>query len=195
MGLFGPTKKNRFVEDVPGETAQDRLAHYVQQSGQQSGQPESEPESGRKKGSFLGRANSRQQAPEPVQPAATYAPPAKIEQPKPTAQIHDLELRHPEEDVHHHPRSFIDKLLHVSVYGWIQLALICLLFGAIIDAGQINPFEPGFSWSDALGRAGSAALGIASWAIGSAWKPLLIGVLVVGPIWLIWRLITVPFRH
>lgn len=192
MGLFGPNKKNRFVEDVPGETAQDRLQHYIQAS---AAPPD-------KRAAKQGKNQPRDlvAAPDPAPSKkvtdAEYAPLATASTIRPReSQIHDLELRDPDDDHAHHPRSFADKMFHLSVYGWIQLAFISLVVGAIIQSGGINPFGPDFSWSGAAASAWKSAVSLLGWAFDNAWLPLVTGMIVVAPIWLVWRLATVPFRH
>ena len=92
------------------------------------------------------------------------------------------------------PRSFASRLFGIGFGGWVQLILICIVLGAIFDAGGVNPFAPDFTISGALNAIGTGVVNIASWALQAGWRPFLIGALVVFPVWLVWRLITVPFR-
>jgi hypothetical protein len=124
------------------------------------------------------------------QPDTPLGPPRPAPQPlartdaKPLATV----------DIETEPRSFASKLFAIGWKGWVRLILVCIVLGAIFDAGGINPFAPNFTLSGALGSLGTGALNLLSWALQAGWRPLLTGALVVFPVWLLWRLATVPFR-
>ena len=105
-------KKNRFVEHVPGETAEDRLQHYVQKT---NSSPDQRPE-----------RSAAQSVAEP----------------------HLDNVDAPRE------RTFVSKLFGVGIMGWVQLALVCVVVGAIAETSGINPFAPDSS----LGGAATAAM-------------------------------------
>jgi hypothetical protein len=117
--------------------------------------------------------------------------------------IHDLKYadehdEHPSHFDEHGvplPRTFGDKMFGVGFWGWVRLGALCLVAGAIFAAGAVNPFAPGFLWSAVPGQLAQGVLNVFTWSVGTAWRPLLFGAIAVGPIWLLWRLITVPFRH
>ncbi|MDP3739463.1 MAG: hypothetical protein Q8R02_18890 [Hyphomonadaceae bacterium] len=119
----------------------------------------------------------------PDPPRPTPQPPVRIDARTPEPLAGETE-----------PRSFASKLFGIGIGGWIQLVLICIVLGAIFDAGGVNPFAPNFTVSGALNALGTGALNLLGWALQAGWRPFLVGALVVFPVWLLWRLLTVPFR-
>ena len=67
--------------------------------------------------------------------------------------------------------------------------------GAVLRIADVNPFEPGFTLGGAAASLGRGVVNLLLWALANGWAPALIGVAVVMPIWLLWRLLSVPFRH
>jgi hypothetical protein len=93
------------------------------------------------------------------------------------------------------PRSLSDKMFGISFWGWVRLGVLCLTAGAIFEAGGFNPFAPAFTWSSVPAELLQGVINVFTWSVGTAWRPLLLGAVAIIPIWLVWRLITVPFRH
>ncbi len=87
------------------------------------------------------------------------------------------------------PLSFSGRMFNVGWKGWVRLALICIFVGAIFQAGQFNPFAPGFTLGAGAGQILDGAIKIASWAAQLSAMPLVLGAMVVVPIWLVWRAI------
>lgn len=87
------------------------------------------------------------------------------------------------------PMSFSGRMFNVGWKGWVRLALICIFVGAIFQAGQFNPFAPGFTLGAGAGQILDGAIKIASWAAQLSAMPLVLGALVVAPVWLLWRAI------
>ena len=92
-------------------------------------------------------------------------------------------------------RSFASKMFGIGFSGWFQLAVISVVVGAVFQAGGVDFFSPTFTWGGLPGGILNGALAVFGWAIEIGWRPLITGALVVGPIWLAWRLLSVPFRH
>jgi hypothetical protein len=92
-------------------------------------------------------------------------------------------------------RSLRDKLFGIGFSGWFQLAVLCVVVGAVFQAGGIDFFSPTFTWESLLGGILNGVLAVLGWIIETGWRPLIAGVLVVGPIWFAWRLLSVPFRN
>lgn len=91
-------------------------------------------------------------------------------------------------------RHILIRLLGISVWGWIKLALLCVLVGFFVMASEFDPASPDVnvlgamqSFLDSLGR-------LAGWTIRNFWKPALAGASFVLPLWLLWRAISLPFR-
>lgn len=92
-------------------------------------------------------------------------------------------------------RSVSARLVGVGVEGWLRLAGLSLAVGVVVEAAGFNPLAPHFVWAEAVQQLGQAALGVLAWSVAHGWRPLLIGALFVGPLWLGWRVITLPFRR
>jgi hypothetical protein len=92
-------------------------------------------------------------------------------------------------------RSLRDKMFGIGFSGWFQLAVLCVVVGAVFQAGGVDFFSPTFTWERLLGGIANGVLAVLGWIIEVGWRPLITGALVVGPFWLAWRLLSVPFRH
>lgn len=85
------------------------------------------------------------------------------------------------------PVSFSGRMFNVGWKGWTRLALICVIVGAIFQAGNFNPFAPGFTIGQGAGQILDGIIKIATWSAQLAALPLLLGAILVVPLWLIWR--------
>jgi hypothetical protein len=133
--------------------------------------------------------------PSPAEPSSPAAP-AVIEAKHAggvwtTDQLNELELRDGEPS----RRSFVSKMFGLGPWGWIKLVALCLAVGAVLNAARINPFAPDFSLGGATASLGHALVNTALWGLANGWAPALIGAAVVLPLWLLWRLLSVPFRR
>ncbi len=98
-------------------------------------------------------------------------------------------------DEHPHQRTIREKMFDITMWGWIKLAGLCLAVGAVLRIANINPFSSGFTLGGAAASLAKAVGDIVVWALVYGWLPALIGAVVVMPIWLLWRLLSVPFRR
>jgi uncharacterized protein DUF6460 len=110
-------------------------------------------------------------------------------------RVIDLHPREVEDYDPHQPRTLKSKLFGIAPSGYVQLGLISVGVGAVVQAGGLNPWQPGFTWQSALSSLSTGALNVLGWTLQSGWQPLLLGAAVVVPVWLAWRLLSVPFRH
>lgn len=90
---------------------------------------------------------------------------------------------------HHRPLSFSGRMFNVGWKGWTRLAIVCVIVGAVFQAGGFNPFAPGFTIGEGLGQIVNGMLNIAAWAAQNGGLPLLLGAVTVLPFWLLWRAI------
>ena len=93
------------------------------------------------------------------------------------------------------PRPFWVRLLSLRVGQAMNLLLWCVLAGVIMQLTGFNLLHTHLTAGETAGnlwQQGFAALG---WMIGMGWKPALLGATLVIPIWLVWRLLTFPFRR
>jgi hypothetical protein len=131
-------------------------------------------------------------APGPVDLDPNELEPARDHLPRGVIDLHPHEV---EEHDPHLPRTLQNKLFGIGPSGYFQLAVLCIAVGAVFEAGGINPFDPTFTWQSLLTGLGTGALNVLGWVLQTGWKPMLIGAAVTLPIWLVWRLLSVPFRR
>ena len=72
-------------------------------------------------------------------------------------------------------RPLLRRLFGISFWGGVKLTGLCILVGFFVMAANFNPAAAG-------------------WAIRNFWKPALAGATIVVPLWVLWRLISLPFR-
>jgi len=92
------------------------------------------------------------------------------------------------------PMSFSGRMFNVGWKGWVRLALICIFIGAVFQAGGFNPFAAGFTIGAGAGQILDGLIKIATWAAQVGAMPLLLGALVVVPVWLLWRSLVTLFN-
>jgi hypothetical protein len=91
-------------------------------------------------------------------------------------------------------RSFSQKMFDLPWTGWIQLALVSLAVGVLLNLAQIDFTTPGFTLGRALGQLVQGIFRGLGWLVSTGWWPLLSGVVVVAPLWLIWRAVSALWR-
>ncbi|MBO6688117.1 MAG: hypothetical protein K0U61_11575 [Alphaproteobacteria bacterium] len=91
-------------------------------------------------------------------------------------------------------RHILLRLLGISWWGWIKLALLCVLVGFFVMASEFDPASPDVNVMGAMQRFLQSVAGLAGWAARNFWKPALAGATFVLPLWLVWRLASLPFR-
>lgn len=92
-------------------------------------------------------------------------------------------------------RSFADRMFNIGWMGWIRLAMLSVVVGVIVRAAGVDPLAPDFTFTGALQSIGRALGELAGWAVANGWLPLLVGAAIVAPVWLLWRLLSLPFRN
>lgn len=85
------------------------------------------------------------------------------------------------------PVSFSGRMFNVGWKGWTRLVIVCVIVGAIFQAGGFNPFAPDFTIGDGVGQIINGVVNIAAWAAQNGGLPLLLGALAVLPFWILWR--------
>ena len=91
-------------------------------------------------------------------------------------------------------RHILLRLFGISWWGWIKLALLCVLVGFFVMASEFDPASPDVNVMGAMQSFLASLGGLASWAARNFWKPALAGATIVMPIWLLWRAVSLPFR-
>jgi len=93
------------------------------------------------------------------------------------------------------PLSFSGRMFNVGWKGWTRLAIVCVVVGAIFQAGSFNPFAPGFTIGGGLGQIVNGVLNIVGWAAQNGGIPLLLGAIAVLPFWMTWRALVTLFNR
>jgi hypothetical protein len=91
-------------------------------------------------------------------------------------------------------RPLLRRLFGLSLWGGIKLVLLCILTGFIVIAANFDPRAPSFNPFETLGGIFRQAFAALGWALRNFWQPALIGATVVLPAWVLWRLVSLPFR-
>ena len=91
-------------------------------------------------------------------------------------------------------RSLLLRLFGISLWGGVKLTGLCILVGFFVMAANFNPASQDANIPAALAAIAKQTLAAAGWAVRNFWKPALAGATVVLPIWVLWRLISLPFR-
>jgi len=91
-------------------------------------------------------------------------------------------------------RPLLMRLFGISPWGALKLTGLCILVGFFVMAANFNPASPEADIPGALAAIARQAIAAAGWAIQNFWKPALAGATVVLPLWILWRLISLPFR-
>lgn len=92
-------------------------------------------------------------------------------------------------------RPLLLRLFGIGLWGGIKLVLLCVLVGFVLLAMDFDPAAPGFDMTDAIGAFFKNAWATARWAVTNFWKPALVGASIVLPLWILWRLTSLPFRR
>ena len=91
-------------------------------------------------------------------------------------------------------RPLAVRLFSVSVWQVLRLIVLSTLAGLFLLSLDFSPDRQGLNVGEALWELVQAAFSALLWIVKTFWKPLLAGAAVVLPLWLLWRLLTLPFR-
>lgn len=91
-------------------------------------------------------------------------------------------------------RHVLLRLFGISVWGWVKLALLCILVGFFVMAAEFDPASPDVNVMGAVETFLRSLASLARWAVTNFWKPALAGAGIVLPVWFLWRLVSLPFR-
>ena len=100
----------------------------------------------------------------------------------------------PEKPARPPKRALLLRLFGISPWGALKLTGLCILVGFFVMAANFNPATQQANVPGALAAIAKQALSAAGWAIRNFWKPALAGATIVLPLWVLWRLISLPFR-
>jgi hypothetical protein len=92
-------------------------------------------------------------------------------------------------------RPLLRRLFGISPWGAVKLTGLCILVGFFVMAANFNPASQDANIPGALAAIARQAFTAAGWAVRNFWKPALAGATIVLPLWVLWRLISLPFRR
>jgi len=92
-------------------------------------------------------------------------------------------------------RALLIRLFGIGIWGAIKLAILCIIVGFVMLTMQFDPSSPNFDAPKAISLFFKNVWATAKWAVTNFWNPALTGALLVLPIWVLWRLVTLPFRR
>ncbi|MEM7766141.1 MAG: hypothetical protein AAF253_01475 [Pseudomonadota bacterium] len=92
-------------------------------------------------------------------------------------------------------RSVLMRLFGISLWGWIRLTILCVLAGFVVMAVNFDPRTVEVDVSSTVDTLVSNAITAGSWLVRNFWQPALAGATVVVPLWVLWRLVSLPFRR
>ena len=91
-------------------------------------------------------------------------------------------------------RPLLVRLFAISIWGGIKLLLLCVLVGLVVMAINFDPRSPEVDMGETVVSLARQAWSAAGWAVANFRKPALAGASVVLPVWVLWRLLSLPFR-
>ena len=91
-------------------------------------------------------------------------------------------------------RPALIRLFGIGPWGFAKLLGLCILVGFVVLASNFNPASPDVNIPEAIASIARQTLAAAGWAIRNFWKPALAGATIVLPVWVLWRLVSLPFR-
>lgn len=92
-------------------------------------------------------------------------------------------------------RALLARLFGIGLWGGLKLAVLCMLVGFVLLTIQFDPATPDFNITQTIGQLVKNAVGAAIWTGKNFWQPALTGAILVLPLWVLWRLVTLPFRR
>lgn len=91
-------------------------------------------------------------------------------------------------------RHVLLRLFGISLWGYIKLILLCILVGFFVMASQFEPEKAEVDVVAAMRGFLTSAIAVGRWAAANFWQPAFAGASLVLPLWVLWRVISLPFR-
>ncbi|MEO0466774.1 MAG: hypothetical protein AAF216_09540 [Pseudomonadota bacterium] len=91
-------------------------------------------------------------------------------------------------------RPALVRILGIGIWGWAKLIFLCILIGSGILLVEETQRATEENVANAAADAARQVYSGALWAVRNFWQPALAGAAVVMPVWILWRLVTLPFR-
>lgn len=91
-------------------------------------------------------------------------------------------------------RGLLARLFGIGIFGMLKLTALCILIGFFVMAANFDPRHPDVDAGAAITSIARQAWTATGWMVRNFWKPALAGASIVLPLWVIWRLVSLPFR-
>lgn len=140
-------------------------------------------------GWVISRGSSEPDAPEP---AADTPVPSETGSPEPPET--DAPAERPRK-AKREKRHILLRLFGIGIWGSFKLIVLCVLVGFFVMAASFDPRSPDVNVGETLASLAGQAFAATGWAVRNFWKPALAGASIVLPLWVLWRLISLPFRR
>ncbi|MEM9738887.1 MAG: hypothetical protein AAF829_03395 [Pseudomonadota bacterium] len=92
-------------------------------------------------------------------------------------------------------RPLLLRLFGVSIWGGLKLIVLCVIIGGAIMVWQEAERAAQENAAAVAGQAAQQVWAGAVWTAQNFWQPALYGAGFVAPVWVLWRVITLPFRR
>ncbi len=92
-------------------------------------------------------------------------------------------------------RPLLVRLFSVKFWGAVRLTALCVLVGIIQKIGWAEKQTREFDVWSTIQTIWQNTFDGLIWVIQHGWQPALMGATIVVPIWVIWRVISLPFRR
>ena len=92
-------------------------------------------------------------------------------------------------------RPILIRLFALKFWDAVRLTLICVVVGIVMKIGNITSSPTEFDALNAISEIWKNTFAGLVWIVRNGWVPALLGATVVLPIWVLWRLVSLPFRR
>ncbi|MEL6284913.1 MAG: hypothetical protein AAFR41_06660 [Pseudomonadota bacterium] len=92
-------------------------------------------------------------------------------------------------------RHVLLRLFGISLWGWFRLTVLCVLVGLVVMAINFDPRTVEVDVVATANKLANDAMIAGGWLVRNFWQPALAGATVVLPLWVLWRLVSLPFRR
>lgn len=92
-------------------------------------------------------------------------------------------------------RPILIRLFALKFWGAVRLTVICVVVGIVMKIGNITSSPTEFDALNAISEIWKNTFAGLVWIVRNGWVPALLGATVVLPVWVLWRLVSLPFRR
>ena len=92
-------------------------------------------------------------------------------------------------------RGLLLRLFGIGPWGAVKLVILCIVVGFFVMAASFDAADPQVNVTKAIGDLVRNVWEGLGFTVRNFWKPALAGAGLVLPLWILWRLVTLPFRR